>query len=367
MVRTDNDKISLYQMFVLYVGATIGVNLVAIPRVLASYGTTNGWIAIILMSLITMLFAFIIYYINIKTEKDSFFETCSSLVGNVFAYIILTIFTVYTIIAAAIELRDFAMISKELLLENTPIEVVIIVALVVAGLIILGGIEPLARFIEVIFVVACISMLLLFIIVFRGIKLDNFLPVMYIKPMSFLKMCMSMTFMLGGFELLLVIMPNVKSKHRGKKHIFFGAIIVMAFCLLMNFMTIGRYGAEYTKMLVWPGMTLMRDIYVNEAFIENPVIISMILWIVTGISTMAIYLFASYSMVNQMVSRVKEVKKPIFIVVPILAAAYYLSMLSENFYQTIKYKQLFSMYVMPITMFLIPIVLLIAVKLKKRK
>lgn len=365
MIKNDNNKISTYQLCIYLILTIVGIGNITLPRELALDGDTNGWIALIVSGFLILIITHMICYVSIKVNKDNFLEVSKSVFGKIIAYIIVILCAIYFIILCGIEVRSFGELLKGTIFDATPISVLMILFLAAAVLITVKGLEAIARFFEIMFVLLVVSVVLMFVITIPGIDITNIFPIMNITGKQFIKLIGDTFYSLTGFEILMIIFPHAKSKYRSKKYALWSIVIVVLFYILLDIVVQCKYGVKLTGVLIWPVMSILKDIYIKDAFIENPVMISILFCLTAVFTTLVAYMYGAFNIIKSIINT-KKSKYDWWIVIGISIAIYIVAIIPANYHSEKQIKDMFSIFLIPIITFVLPILMYLIVKIKER-
>ncbi|RKD22033.1 spore germination protein [Caminicella sporogenes DSM 14501] len=358
----NNDKIISNQLFSVLTSLIIGIGILSLPRNLADKAGADSLVVLIIGSLIFMLIANLIVTLVLKFPHSTIIEIGNYLMGKFVGKILGIAYFIYIFMLAVIEARVVGEICKSFLLLTTPIEIIILSFLLVSAYTVRSGMETIARMAVILLPPSIIPALLAMFIVLPDIDPTYFLPVLRTPPINLLKSIPEVGFSFLGFEFILFIAFFVKDYKNIRKVSNISIITVSIIYFLTVFITIGRFGIEETRTLVWPVITLFKTINIPGTFLENIEVIIMTTWLFSIFMTFTI----SYYGAVFLLSRVIESKEHNYLAIPLLPLIYFCSLIPENVAQT--YDLLGKYSYIGGTIFIVGIpILLLVMSIFKRK
>ncbi|QZY55467.1 GerAB/ArcD/ProY family transporter [Crassaminicella profunda] len=362
-MERNNDKISSFQLGLILAVTMIGVGILTLPRTLTEVVGPDGWVVLLLAAFIALVIALVIAVLVKKFPQETVVEFSSSLIGKPLGMIISIGFFIYCILFSAMEVRIFGEITKEYLLLNTPIEVLMITLLLAAVYLIRSGIEPIARMAQIIFPVVVLIAVVIILPVLPELDLTNLLPVLKTPITKIIKAIPIIFFSFVGIELMLLFSAFVIEPQNIKKHVSFAVIMVSAVYMFILIVTVTRFGLVESTHIIWPSLELFKTIDLPGAFIENVEAFIIGIWILSLFMTLVTLYFGG----SLIISRILKSKEQNYFVLPILPIIYFIALIPDNIAQVADYMDMISNYLSTFYVILLPILLLVISSFKKRK
>lgn len=361
-MERNNDRISSIQLGMILSVTMIGVGILSLPRALAEEVGPDGWIVLLLGTMLTFIVGILMIRLAKKFPQKTLVEFSNTLLGKYIGTLFSIGFCIYFTLFAAIVLRSCGEVSKEYLLLGTPIEVLMISILLVAAYLARGGIEPIGRMAQIIFPGVTIIATLIILPVIPEIDLTNMLPVLRTPVTQIIKAIPVVFFSFVGIEVVLLFSAFVIDRRNIEKNVCLNIGITSLMYMFILIVTISRFGIEETKHILWPSIELFKTVDLPGAFIENIEVFVISIWFVSVFMTLAVAYFCA----SLILSRVIKSKEQNYLVLPLLIPIYYVAMFPDNLAQAVDYTNQYSNYMGTFYMVLLPILLLV-ISLFKRK
>ncbi len=355
-----NNKISIRQLQALLLLDVFGTGVIVLPRIAAEYANQDGWVIIVVATMIAALYGYAITSIGRMFPNESFVSYCSKILTKPIGILISLGFVFKIIIMIAMELRSFGEIIKLTMLYETPFAVVCISMLLVGGYAAAKGYETRARMAEILVVLAFAPLIFVFLIGMVDIDFSNLRPTLVAEPQNIL---------MGGFvssraftciEFCLLIYPfmqNPKNVRRGVTQIIF---IIGGFMLFITAITIAKFGPFDVVRQMWPVLEMMDVIDLPGSFIERQDAFIMSFWIISVFAIVNAGLFFSSIILKDVIHKGKH---STYILISILAA-YGISFIPNNISEVYQVMDFMFITFGVAYMFVIPLVLLVVAKLR---
>ncbi|RBW71231.1 GerAB/ArcD/ProY family transporter [Bacillus taeanensis] len=289
MITHPKDQITLSQAAVTVAAAIIGIGIITMPRAGAeAVGTPDIWISTIIGGLIAIVVGYVIVKLSQKFPGKTFYEYSQLLTGSFLGRILGFFVIVYYTLLAAFEARAMAEVTRTYLMDQTPIEVTVIIFISVGAYLVFGGINSIVRLFELYFPVMAFFFFLIIALSVGNVELDNLRPVLGQGIMPVAKGLEPMALSYLGVEVMLILTAFMKEPNKAQKAVFIGVSIMIIFYLAMIVTVIGALTVTETKLLTWPTMELVKSIELKGFFFERFETFFIMLWILTTYTTFVI-------------------------------------------------------------------------------
>ncbi|MEI4789238.1 GerAB/ArcD/ProY family transporter [Bacillus sp. FJAT-53060] len=259
----------------------IGFSIITVPRRLAEeVGTPDVWISIILGWIISLLIGLLITNFALRYQGKTFFDFSKQLAGKGIGTILCIIFIFYALLISGFEIRMMGEVTKFYLLENTPIEVILISMLWVGSYAAMGGINLIARLIQLL---APITFIIFFIVIIMGLKMfqtENILPVLGHGVIPVVKGIPPTLFTISGVEFIMIWIAFMKHPKKAKKAVFWGTAIPTALNLTATILTIGALSINGARADTYPLISFVKQYEYVGIFFERFESFLLIVWII---------------------------------------------------------------------------------------
>jgi spore germination protein len=323
------DKITPAQLAVTIVSVMVGVGILSYPGPVAEAAGVDGWIGIIISGIISLFSSFLIIALGKKFQYQSLVDYGPKLVGRYINIIIMVCFILYFLTFVSMVVRISADATKIFLLDQTPVEVILLGILIMSTYLVVHGINPIARFNEslqpgIIFILIVVLLLTL-----RDAEFGRNLPVLGDGVVPVMKSIPKIFFSFLGFEILFFLLPFLKKKEKVKRILSVGIISVTLFYTFIMVLSISVFGQKEVANLEYPTIALVKNIEVPGTFIERLESIMMFVWIPFSVTTVVIFLYGA-SLLTSSLLKLEEHRTVSLLFFPIV---FLMAVLPENVLQ----------------------------------
>ncbi|MCH5586484.1 spore germination protein [Shimazuella sp. AN120528] len=362
MVKRE-DQITAYQAAVFVSSFMLGVGILILPRSVSEVvNSPDGWISLLLSGLFVILISIIMIKLCQRFPRKNFFEFSQEIVGKWAGGILNFILIAYFIMAAGFEIRGMAEVTKLFLLPATPIFATIIPFICLGTYLITGGINPIARFFELMLPITIIVLILVFALSIKSFDIHNLLPVMGSEIWPVIKGGKATFLSLTGFEVMLIITAFMKEPHKAVKTTIIGITIPVIVYLVAIICTIGNLGVEGTNIRTWPTVSLMREFEYPGILFERFETFLLAVWIIQIFTTfVSCYYFAALGL-SQLFK--KDNSLFIFSLAPLI---YLVTRLPKNINDLFHFATFESSIIILFVVLILPTLLIIDVFRRKKK
>lgn len=238
------------------------------------------------------------------------------------------------------------------------------ITLLVSFYVVLNGEKVITGVNEIMFVVLCLSCLIIFLVLFKNIDLTNMLPFEVMKKENYFNGFLTLSAYFSGSIMMYYLIPILKHKEDKKGNVTYKALIFSFIFLSVVFLIcVSTLNINQTISSSWPVILSFTTIDIPGGFIERIegiiIMIAIIFFIVNFIN---LYFYSSY--INSKSLNSKNHKISSIILLPII---YILSLLPQNLYDV---NFIIKELVFPISIFIsliFPTILFFISLLKRRK
>lgn len=358
----NDDKISTYQLGVLIFNIILGVGIFSFPAGLAEAVENDAWIVGILSGFINLIFIYFMCKIGNKYADLGLIGTIRKVFGNVLGTIIAIPALVYFVVFGAIAMRIFAETVKVYLLNNTPLEFIILPLMFLAVFLVRSGIEPISRFFEIVTPIIAIVMIYLIIVALPKSDFSNLRPYMTHPVSAYVEGLRSGAFSFAGFEVLLIIFPFLRKPKKAFKASVVTMLLITVLYTIMTVLCLTRLGAKETAAQIYPTVTLIKVSQVPGGFIERQEGVLLAIWVIFVYTTIVGMIYASSVIAGDILYQ-RERKHAVSILIPIL---YVLSLFGENVAELGKLADMLNITFGAYTIAVLPIILVIVSAIRDR-
>ncbi|TCK93289.1 spore germination protein [Natranaerovirga hydrolytica] len=356
-----NDRISVRQLKILVILNLFSTTSLILPRMAAEAAGRDGWIAVILGTILALLYVLIIMHLAYKFPQKTLIEYSQTLLGKVLTFIIGFIFIAKLILSAAFGLRLFSELIKEVLLDNTPIEVIIMSMLLVVVYVARKGYECRARVAEILIWIIFIPIILVLIFALPQVNFSNILPVFVNEPKDILMGGYIISLTYSAVDLLLLAIPYTDRPRETRKPVIKAVLLVGIFNIILCIITFGLFGELGTRRQIWPVMTIMQVVEIPGSLLERQDGLMIAFWILSIFAVINAYVFF-ISIITQKLFKLKEQN---FLVLPFLPVIFLLALIPNNVVEIYEYTKNLMSYMGVFLLVIIPVILIGLAKKRK--
>ncbi len=358
---SGNDKISIRQMQVILILTMFSSVSLTLPRTAAEFAGQDGWMLIIGGTVLMILYAYLITTLGKMFPGKTIVDYSAEILTKPIGYLIVVVFIIKLVVFLGLELRVFGELVKQTLLNNTPIEYIIIIFMFTLVYFTRKGYECRGRMGEVLIFLILVPILMVLFFAIKDVKLENMAPIFALTSKDFLMGSYYISITTVGLEFLLITMAFMRSNKGVTKATLQAVVFFMFIGLVINFVTVGIFGPKNTERLIWPVMTIMQVIELPGAFIERQDALMMSFWILAMVILISAYLFYASVLVSQLF-KTKENKWINLLVLPF---AYFIALGPDNvpdaYAVMMRFTRMTGFYfVLPV-----PVLLLVVAKIRK--
>lgn len=305
-----NERISLRQLQVLIILSAMGTGLIFLPRRVAEYASQDGWAIVLALTVVAMAVAALVVCAARVKPGASFIGYAGYALSKPVAYLFGVLLWGKLVFAAGLELRAFLLITRQVLLNETPLGLVGAAMLAVCAYAAVKGIETRARVAEVLVLVLVIPLVFVFVIALLDIDWSNLQPVFVsAEPGRVLSGTLRLGFVFTGLECLLLASPYIApGKKMGRAVV--GAVGLAGLLITaVTTITLAKFGPAVVDE-PWPVLRMMDMLPLPGAFIERQEALMFSFWIITVFALVNALIFFGGRLLGDGVRSVKKNASP---------------------------------------------------------
>lgn len=357
----DNDRISPYQLAMIIITASIGIGIFSLPANIAIEAGVNGYILLPLAGLVNLVAVSIMIKLCNLFPQKTLPDITEIVLGKFLGKIVTFLITLIILNLITFSMRSFTDVLNIFILFKTPSWVVSLTFLLVCAYLVRGGVEAIARFHEVGFLMLFVPFLLVIILGYRNVAPNNLMPFMYNFTGDIGKYLGIVFFSLGGFEVILYYLAFVKRKNNMYKPVFLSVLFTTVFSTIVVIICTAKFGSELTGQLTWPLINYIRGVSQGRFFMESLDGILIWLWTLAVFTTVII----NYYIVNLSVAKIFNIQEQKKLVIPVGILLYVLSLSVGNTKVLMESIKIIRPIQVIIIVYAVPILLLIVAKIRK--
>ncbi len=327
---TNNDKITVSQAIIFLITTIIGTGILSLPGQVARIADSDGWIVVILGSIIILAGSLVIGILLKRYPQDTFVEYAQKIVGKLPAYIFCILLMIYFTLFTSIIARKFADVMNAFMLQKTPMEFLILTQLLLTVYLLRHGIEPAARISEILLPIMIIPIIGMYLMGIPKADFTELLPFLNTPVKTMAIGSLYTAFSLLGSEILLVVGPYIRSPEKALRVITVSVTAVTITYIFIVVIVFATLGVEDTKLMLWPAMTITRTIMAPGGILERLDALVLALWTIAAFTSINGYYFSA-GLVLSHLSGTREFK---FYITMIFPWIYLFSLFSRNVLQT---------------------------------
>lgn len=356
-------QVSNRQLFFIIFITLYAFSITELPKTMARAAGTGAWVPLLLVAIFMSFAVSIIIYLGNLFKGKTLFEYSTLLVGKFLTYCFTVIYIVYFFVVLSMLHRSGAEIIKLEILFKTPVWATMFVMFVIETYAVSKGLSNIGRIFEFFGYILMFTIVSFSIAMYYSGDILNILPLFDIKEVSsYMKALPFAVMPFLGIEALTII---PLSKINGKKTIWtsicsvFSVLVCFILEVYLTYMLLGVEDAKNYKDALFTGIRLL-DIDMLQ-FLKRFDIIAFIVWIFIMFCSVIFLTYTLSEYTHKILSKVNSTKLLIFVNVLVYIAA----LLPASYDKAAKIFTFITMYFGLIPVFVIPLILLIAAKVKK--
>ncbi|RTE10515.1 GerAB/ArcD/ProY family transporter, partial [Paenibacillus whitsoniae] len=322
-------QITVIQAAIILISTIIGVGVLALSLFAVRAADSGAPLVTLLGFLVGLLGLWLLTKLGMRFPTQSIIEYSEDLIGKWaargFSILIIMFFCLLTALAS----REFGEVVVTSVLTKTPLEVTVIVMLLLAAISSRVDITTFTYFHHFYFPVIVFPGLLIVVLSLKNAQLINLLPLWGNEPSGLSGGILTMAALFQGSFVMTIVIPAMRRPERAMIAGYIGMAIAGSLYFLIVIATVGVFGAEEIKKLVWPTLELAKTTSLPANILERLDGAFLAVWVTAVFTTLlSTYYLAIYF--STQLLRLRDHKMFAFFLIPFI---YVIAMLSPNLMQ----------------------------------
>ncbi|MBA2939814.1 endospore germination permease [Paenibacillus sp. CGMCC 1.16610] len=358
----QNRQITIIQTAIILISAIVGVGVLALSRFAVWAADSGAPLVTLFGFLVGLLGLWLTTKLGIRFPTQSIIQYSEGLIGNWVARIINLMIIVLFCFLAALASREFGEVVVTSVLAKTPLEVTVIVMLLLAALSARADITTFAYFHHFYFPIIIFPALLIVVFSLKDAHLINLLPPWGNDPKSIFKGGITMAALFQGSFVITIIVPAMRRPEKAMLASYIGISIAGALYLLIVIATVGVFGSEEIKKLVWPTLELAKTTSLPANILERLDGAFLAVWVTAVFTTLLSSYYLAINFMSQLL-RLHDHRLFTFFLVPFI---YVIAMFPQNLLQMYAIIQIIGKWGLVFTI-VYPLILMIVAVIRQKK
>ncbi|MEK0317007.1 GerAB/ArcD/ProY family transporter [Cohnella sp. 56] len=318
--------VTVLQATAVLVSTIIGVGVLPLPLFAVQAANAGGPLVTLLAVLFACVGVLLIALLGMRFPKQSIVQYGESLIGawpaRVGSLLVIAFFALLTSLTA----REFGEVVVTSVLKNTPVEVTVIVMLLLSAL---STRNSVTTFVYIHFFYSPLLIVPVLIIIALSLKnadMLNLEPIWGNEPPRMLNGIVTIAALLQGSFVLTLVIPAMKRPAKAWIAGIWGIMIAGGLYVIIVIAVVGVFGAQETKLLLWPTLELAKATSLPANVLERLDAAFLAVWVTAVFTT----LFSSYYLTTQAMTQILRLRDERIFSFFLLPIIYVMAMIPEN-------------------------------------
>ncbi|MEJ8546425.1 endospore germination permease [Brevibacillus borstelensis] len=356
-------EITFLQATAVLISTIIGVGVLSLPVIAVKAADSGAPLLTFLGAMIALLSLSILAALGKRFPRKSIIHYSEDILGSWIARIGSVAIVLFFALLSALTAREFGEVVVTSVLRNTPLEVTVIVMLVLTAVSCRNDMNTFS-YIHLFYLPFILAPgLLIVALSLQNADMINLLPIARVANGEWLYGSLTIAALFQGSFIVTMIIPSMPRPAKTLQACLLAIIVSGGLYLLIVIATVTIFGAEETKLLIWPTLELARMTSLPANVLERLDILFLAVWVTAVFTTLfSTYYFTIHSLSNLL--RLRDHKMFSFFLLPFI---FVLAMLPQNVLDTYRFILTIGLYGLIITIAYPAVLLIIAILRKKRE
>lgn len=320
------------------------------------------WVAALIGGLVFGAISLLLTAVGNKMPDGTAVEWCRAVFGDFFGMILLIGLGGKLLFDGMVELRLFSEVVCRAMLPNTPVWVISLVILAVAGALAAQGTECRGRAAEILFFAAAIPLVIILVAVAVSAEYGRVLPLELPSFDGLRGGVAAMSIVFQGLVFLYFIFPDLRKPAMAKGAVLKSTLLTTAVVTVMVFLCLAVYGEGVLSEKLMPSLQMMERVSFTGVFLTRQDVLLLWFWMASVCIFLSGVLFYG-SLLGVRLLKQAETKRKTWLWV-CLAAVFAASFLPENLSAAYELRMRIAPWLNLFYLLILPLVLLLFGKRK---
>ncbi len=321
-MKADREKISTYQLMLLFIMSTLSPAIRLFPEFTARGAKQAAWLIPAVSAIGLIVLVLIVQSFFIKSKNMNLSDIYMKVLGKIPGRIVIIIYLLYTIFLAGVYVRYYAERITSSILPETSLDFFIFVMMCLVFYVLRGGLVPFARLNEFLYYIFIVIFVVTGILTLTIVEIKNLLPISYLDILPVVKFTYGILSIWLYFLLAFFFADKVNDKENIKKLGMKAVIVVVAISTWIIISTVGVLGSSLTARTALPYFVSFKQISVLDT-LERLESIALSMWVaadfilITFLSYIVLCIFKSLFRL----SGAKSLSSPLVLIIYFISKA----------------------------------------------
>lgn len=293
------DVLTSRQLLVVIISVIVGVQIFTMPRALAETAGRDGWLSLILGGAWATGTTTAAAFLAGLFPRQAPHVWWSRLVGKGGSLLLSVLACLFYLLVTGVVLRLFTDIIRVYLLPRTPSEVIMITFLLCVAYVVSHGVSPLTRVTQIFFLFGILPAVLLMVIFQREVDVGELLPVLADGLTPVVQGVLPAYGIFGGWSIVVFLLQFMDNPREAVKATALGIGLVLLLYLAVFVVTLAAFGPVETQYMLFPVVSLIREMEGIGGFIEKLDLIFVSAWILSVFVTVSFIYYVALLAIAQ--------------------------------------------------------------------
>ncbi|KWX80160.1 hypothetical protein AMQ84_04590 [Paenibacillus riograndensis] len=308
----------------------IGIGILSFPRYMADAGGSSAPLVAFTGVLISFFSFWLLAALCRRFPRESLFVFSRRLIGRPLAMFFTLIIWLIFIMLTGLTARQFGDVATSVLFNKTPIEATVVLMLLICQLSARRNIIKFS-YIHFFYLPLIIGPVIITILIsMRDVDLLNLQPVLTAPSASFWRGALEASYLFQSSFIITLLVPFMQLPKQAVRAGAIGIFAAGAVYLLIVIASVGMFGVEETKLLIYPTLETARSAVVGDGFLERLDALFIVIWVISVFTTIyTTYYIAAYLLQNLLAFRDQRMTSSV-----LLPLVFAIAMLPKNVFET---------------------------------
>ena len=288
----EEGKIDSKQAIFLLTTMILATAILFVPAIITHHAKQDAWIAAILATLGGLLIARLQVTLGLRFPGMTLFQYLEVILGKVLGKTLGFFYLWWFLHMNAEVLREFGSFLVAAFMPETPLIIFICVITIISAYAVRSGLEVFSRVNQIFLPLILFSLVLLFALATKEMRITRLLPVLDTGVVSIIKGALTPLSWFGEMATFLVIIPYL-NKPQEAQRIAYSAILLSGLFFLLSVVGIlAIFGPALTARWMFPTLNGARMIHLAN-FLERLEAVIMVIWVFGAFVKISVFYYAA--------------------------------------------------------------------------
>ncbi|UJF34204.1 GerAB/ArcD/ProY family transporter [Paenibacillus hexagrammi] len=353
-------QITTIQAAAILISTIIGVGVLPLPLFAVRAADSGGPLVTLLAIMVACLGIWVITRLGMKFPSQSIVQYSEQIIGKWPSWIGSSLIILFFAVLASLAAREFGEVVITSVLKKTPLEVTVIIMLLLATLAARNDMSTFTYVHHLYLPMILAPGILIVILSLKNADVNYLMPIWGNEPHGLVKGVLVIAALFQGSFVQTIVIPAMRRPEKAMKASMWGLFVAGGLYFSIVLASVGVFGPEETKHLLWPTLELAKTTTLPGNILERLDAAFLAVWVTAVFTT----IFSSYYLTIHLISKLFRLRDHKMLSLFVLPMLFMMAMMPQSILQMYDVIEVIGRYGLILTI-MYPLFLLMVARMRR--